>query len=49
MAIIISKLDAAQIARLSFDEANDAVKTIGVGGALVPEKYDKLALVKWLI
>jgi hypothetical protein len=38
--IIVSKLDANQIQRLSFDEANAAMKTIGVGGTLVPDSFD---------
>lgn len=42
--IIASKLDADQITRLSFDEANSAMKTIGVGGSLVPQQYDEISL-----
>ncbi len=42
--ILVSKLDADQITRLSFDEANAAMKTIAVGGSLVPQKYDEISL-----
>jgi hypothetical protein len=42
--IIVSKLDAAQVARLSFDEAKAAVRVIGVGGTLVPDIYDDMVL-----
>lgn len=42
--IISSKLDANQITRLSFDEANQAMKSIGIGGSLVPDKYTSITL-----
>ena len=42
--MITSKLDANQVIKESFDENQNALKTIGVGGSLVPEKYDKIAL-----
>ena len=42
--IIVSKLDADQITRLSYDEANAALRQIGVGGTLVPEKFDAVDL-----
>lgn len=42
--IIVSKLDADQITRLSYDEANAAMKTISVGGSLVPQSYDEISL-----
>lgn len=44
MGSIISKQDADQVIRLSFDDAAQALKTIGVGGTLVPEEYDAIAL-----
>lgn len=42
--MISSKLDANQIQKLSFDEAEKAVRTLGVGGKLVPEVYDQILL-----
>lgn len=44
MGSIVSKLDANQAIRKSFDDTNEALKTIGVGGALVPDKYDSISL-----
>lgn len=42
--MITSKLDANQVLKESFDETNKALKTIGVGGSLVPEKYTSISL-----
>lgn len=42
--MISSKLDANQIQKLSFDEANEAVRSIGVGGKLVPDVFDSIQL-----
>lgn len=42
--MITSKLDANQIQKLSFDEANEAVRSIGIGGKLVPDVYSRIAL-----
>jgi hypothetical protein len=42
--IIVSKLDSDQITRLSYDEANAAMRQIGVGGTLVPDKYSRIVL-----
>ncbi|NDE09886.1 MAG: hypothetical protein EBZ95_04880 [Chitinophagia bacterium] len=42
--MITSKLDANQVIKEGFDEANKALKTIGVGGTLVPEKYTSISL-----
>lgn len=44
MGSIITKLDAQQAIRKSYDDAAEALKTIGVGGALVPDQYDAIAL-----
>jgi hypothetical protein len=44
MGSIVSKLDADQVMRKSYDDAVEALKTIGVGGTLVPEQYDAIAL-----
>ena len=42
--MITSKLDANQIQKLSFDEANEAVRSIGIGGKLVPDVYSAITL-----
>ena len=42
--MITSKLDANQIQKLSFDEANEAVRSIGIGGKLVPDVFDAILL-----
>ncbi len=42
--IIVSKLDANQVLRQSYDDSAEALKVLGVGGTLVPEKYDKIEL-----
>ncbi len=42
--MITSKLDANQVLKESFDDESQALKTIGVGGALVPEKYTAITL-----
>lgn len=39
-----SDLDQQQIIQRSFEEAEDALRTLGVGGSLVPEAYDYIAL-----
>lgn len=42
--MISSKLDSNQVIKKSFDETNAAIKTIGAGGSLVPEKYNSISL-----
>lgn len=42
--MISSKLDANQIQKLSFDEQEKALRTVGVGGKLVPEVYSAITL-----
>lgn len=40
-----SKRDFPQILKGSFDEANGALKILGVGGTFVPEKFSEVDLV----
>lgn len=42
--IIVSKQDADQIIRLSYDDATRALKMLPVGGNLVPDKYTSIVL-----
>lgn len=44
MGSIISKLDADQVIRKSYDDDSGALKVLGVGGNLVPDKYDHIVL-----
>lgn len=44
MGSIITKLDSEQAIRKSYDDAAEALKVIGVGGALVPDQYDEIDL-----
>lgn len=44
MSSTVTKLDANQAIRKSFDDAQQALKVIGVGGNLVPDKYDAIAI-----
>lgn len=37
-------LDFAQVLKQSFDDPAQALKILGVGGTLVPEKYDSIQL-----
>lgn len=39
-----SKLDAPQIAREVFDSESESIKVKSVGGSLVPNVYDSIAL-----
>lgn len=39
-----SQLDQRQVTVQSFDEANDALRVIGVGGSFVVNGYDYIAL-----
>jgi hypothetical protein len=39
---IVSKLDADQVMRKSYSDADGGLKVIGVGGNLVPDKFDKI-------
>ncbi len=40
----LSKRDFPQVLKGSFDDANGALRFVGVGGTLVPEKFDELDL-----
>lgn len=40
----MSPLDAHQITKYAYDAAKEAVKVSQIGGALVPELYDAIAL-----
>ena len=42
--MIVSKLDASQVQKLSYDEENKALRNINVGGTLVPEVHNKMEL-----
>lgn len=42
--MIVSKLDASQIQKMSFDETNRAMRNISIGGKLVPEVYSAITL-----
>lgn len=44
MGSIFSKLDADQVIRKSYEDSAEALKVIQIGGNLVPEKYDNIAL-----
>lgn len=37
-------LDFAQVLKQSFDDSAQALKMLGIGGTLVPEKYDSIQL-----
>lgn len=39
-----SKLDASQIAREVFDDSTESIKVKSVGGSLVPDVYDTIAI-----
>lgn len=42
--IIVSRLDADQVIKLSYDDAAKALKVLAQGGSLVPESYDHIIL-----
>lgn len=44
MGSIITKLDADQAIRKSYDDAAEALRVIPAGGTLVPEQYDEVTL-----
>lgn len=37
-------IDFSQVLKQSFDDASQALKILGIGGSLVPEKYDTIQL-----
>lgn len=39
-----TKLDPGQVLKGSYDEANEALKIIGVGGNLVPDRFSRIEL-----
>lgn len=39
-----SELDSRQVTVQSFDESRDALRTFNIGGSLVPEDFDYIAL-----
>lgn len=39
-----TELDQSQVLRQSFDEAQDALRTLNIGGSLVPSQYDDIVL-----
>lgn len=44
MGSIITKLDADQAIRKSYDDENEALKVILQGGTLVPDTFDRITL-----
>ncbi len=47
MSTLVTKLDASQAIRKSYDDAQGAIKVIDLGaggGVLVPEKFDDIVL-----
>lgn len=44
MTTTMTRLDYPQVLKKSYDEVNEALKTVGVGGTLVPDKYDYIEL-----